>query len=260
MMINQLRYFGNTLLLMAVFLIFTIDAKDAYSNSFPDVTLSAQEYGEKTVRDGADLPIQALASVQDNSSAGTMTQFELLEALGRPQEGGEREDWYYVFNMAQSSTHEIACQFRVSFKNSLLKSSGWRRRQCADLFADEAGRLSREKSLLISFDFDSDRLLSREKEALQRFLEDTRASFGSAEYSVTGFADNIGAKQYNIQLSQRRAKAVMDEMLRLGVNSQSLAVSAGGSRQLLVSCEASNNPDAIACNSPNRRVSVKAFN
>jgi outer membrane protein OmpA-like peptidoglycan-associated protein len=53
--------------------------------------------------------------------------------------------------------------------------------------------------------------------------------------TVAGNADTFGAGSYNMTLSQRRAQAVRDELVKQGVNQASISVVGQGEDALLVS-------------------------
>jgi len=50
----------------------------------------------------------------------------------------------------------------------------------------------------------------------------------NAHVLVTGYADTSGSAETNMKLSERRAQAVADELVRLGVNPQRIEVVAVG--------------------------------
>ena len=50
----------------------------------------------------------------------------------------------------------------------------------------------------------------------------------NASVLVTGYADKSGNADANMKLSERRAKAVADELVRLGVNRQRIEIVAAG--------------------------------
>ena len=50
----------------------------------------------------------------------------------------------------------------------------------------------------------------------------------NASVLVTGYADKSGSAEANMKLSERRAQAVADELVRLGVNPQRIEVKAAG--------------------------------
>jgi len=75
----------------------------------------------------------------------------------------------------------------------------------------------------------------------------TRAN---ARISVTGYADTVGSPEMNVQLSQRRANAVKDGLVKAGVPAAAITTSGDGEVGLLVNTgDQANEPR-------NRRVAI----
>jgi len=96
---------------------------------------------------------------------------------------------------------------------------------------------------------------------LDRFLQELQgASFSSI--LVVGHTDPFGTDGYNLQLSQRRADAVMNYMVSRGVPADRIRAEGRGESQLKVTPEecaargAKSRAALIACYQPNRRVEV----
>ncbi len=72
------------------------------------------------------------------------------------------------------------------------------------------------KAIPIYFGSNSDEIEEKERPKIEKIhgtIEDTGAE---VSILVTGFADNVGNAEYNRQLSLRRAKSVVDELVELG--------------------------------------------
>lgn len=65
----------------------------------------------------------------------------------------------------------------------------------------------------VHFKFDSSRISAAEANRLALFLKDTNSN---DKVSVTGYTCDVGARYYNLKLSERRAKAVRNRMVKLG--------------------------------------------
>jgi OOP family OmpA-OmpF porin len=96
---------------------------------------------------------------------------------------------------------------------------------------------------------------------LDKFLQELQgASFSSI--LVVGHTDPFGTDAYNLQLSQRRADAVMNYMVSRGVPADRIRAEGRGESQLKVTPEecaargAKTKPALIQCYQPNRRVEV----
>lgn len=68
--------------------------------------------------------------------------------------------------------------------------------------------------------------------------------------SVTGYADTVGSAAANMQLSQRRADAVKEGLVKAGVPATAITTAASGDTGLLVNTGAQQNEPR------NRRVSI----
>ncbi len=73
-----------------------------------------------------------------------------------------------------------------------------------------------EKYALILFDFNSSVVKERNKAIVDRIVERMRA-FPTAEVKVVGHTDNLGEVDYNLWLSERRARAVYEQVLAGGM-------------------------------------------
>ncbi len=78
----------------------------------------------------------------------------------------------------------------------------------------------------IQFDFDSYKINNSEQYKVQA-LADVMSGC-DYKYLVVGFADSIGTKEYNEELSMKRANAVRDELVQRGVCEEQIEVRAVG--------------------------------
>jgi peptidoglycan-associated lipoprotein len=91
-----------------------------------------------------------------------------------------------------------------------------------------------EFAVPVHFAFDSDDVEQDDHEALQRFSEFVQRHYGGAMITVEGFADPAGSTTYNRALSQRRAEAVRNALVTLGMpEGQVRAVGYGEDRQVV---------------------------
>ncbi|ENN90009.1 peptidoglycan-associated lipoprotein Pal [Bartonella bovis] len=91
-----------------------------------------------------------------------------------------------------------------------------------------------------SIELDAERVLKRQAEWLLRY----------PHYYITveGHADDRGTREYNLALGQRRAVAVRDYLVSLGVSSQRMRTISYGKERPVAVC------DDISCWNQNRRV------
>jgi OOP family OmpA-OmpF porin len=115
-----------------------------------------------------------------------------------------------------------------------------------DLIADEPGEL------YIYFDFSSKEITDNSETILQNFVADFFRQQKSIVV-VTGHTDNVGTVQFNEKLSLRRAYAVRDRLMALGLQSEQIQVKAAGELKPLVPNDTDGNR-AI-----NRRVEIRFY-
>lgn len=101
----------------------------------------------------------------------------------------------------------------------------------------------------ILFDFNSAELKSGSRAALQK-MADVFKKYDKTDMTVTGHTDNVGTASYNLQLSERRAKAVADYLASLGVGRERMRIMGFGLERPV----ASN--DSAEGRSQNRRVEI----
>jgi len=84
---------------------------------------------------------------------------------------------------------------------------------------------------VINFDFNKATIKRESYPYLQRLAKTLTRT--NAKVEVKGHTDNVGSDDYNMDLSRKRAKAVHDYLVRLGVNPNNLSYSYYGFRQPL---------------------------
>ena len=80
-----------------------------------------------------------------------------------------------------------------------------------------------EAFVTVYFDYDEDTL---KEESLESLFTISRMMKGDAKYTllVEGHADDRGTREYNLALSERRAKAIEDFLVATGVSSFNIEV------------------------------------
>ncbi|MBW7859149.1 MAG: OmpA family protein [Leptonema sp. (in: Bacteria)] len=74
----------------------------------------------------------------------------------------------------------------------------------------------------ILFDVDSDKLRPEAQDTLNK-VKDILAQHSNREIRIQGHTDNTGGKNYNIDLSTRRAKSVLDYLANQGLNTDNMS-------------------------------------
>lgn len=101
----------------------------------------------------------------------------------------------------------------------------------------------------VYFQFNSDKPETYSLEAINYLIKYMEAN-PSANAELVGYADEIGNPEYNLQLSERRAKRVYDILLASGVSADRLTYSGGGE-------DTSVDKDSSAARQLVRRVTFK---
>jgi OOP family OmpA-OmpF porin len=99
------------------------------------------------------------------------------------------------------------------------------------------------------FPFDEYRLKGESLEALHVFITGIIAA-GPAEIIINGHADRAGSEEYNLALSERRARFVLDKLLAAGIDPSAISYYAFGETDPRVATE-----DGVA-EQANRRVEI----
>jgi OmpA-OmpF porin, OOP family len=80
---------------------------------------------------------------------------------------------------------------------------------------------------VVYFEWDRSNLTSQAQAVINQAISQAR-SCGVSSVAIDGHADRSGSASYNVGLSERRARAVRDEMVRLGVPASAIALQAFG--------------------------------
>lgn len=111
-----------------------------------------------------------------------------------------------------------------------------------------------EENLAIYFGFDSAVLTAEAYGKLDGIVE---AIKNNGTVDIIGFADAIGANDYNYNLSQRRAEAVQQYLASRGVDTANVSVRGFGEDAPQSDCSGVRGEELKACLWRDRRVEVK---
>lgn len=104
-------------------------------------------------------------------------------------------------------------------------------------------------ALPVHFAFDEADVRSTDNAALERFASVVNSHYAGSLVTVEGFADPAGSQAYNRALAERRAEAVRDRLISIGIQAQLRTVGYGEDR-LVVPGASRDQPGAEL----NRRV------
>ena len=77
------------------------------------------------------------------------------------------------------------------------------------------------RNFMVFFDFDKSNITPEAREVISEAVKTARM-LGPVHITVTGHTDTVGSLRYNQGLSERRARSVKNEMIRLGMNSSDI--------------------------------------
>lgn len=112
----------------------------------------------------------------------------------------------------------------------------------------------------VMFGYDSATLTSEGHAAIRQLYNSPGLQPANDKSTVViGYSDRLGAPEYNQQLSLRRAQAVADELVSLGIPAQSISAEGRGASESVTGtkCDGQSGNALIGCLSPDRRVVVE---
>ena len=107
-------------------------------------------------------------------------------------------------------------------------------------------------SPVIYFNLDSDVVSPYGKKRLD-WAYDKMTRWEGKRMLITGYASELGSEDYNMDLSERRAKAVKEYLVGRGIDPNRIDIDFKGKTELI--CEGN-----VECESVDRRVIVKMYN
>lgn len=231
---------------------------------FSDVEVRVDTLGAPFVREGPMVDKNAIEGLMSG-----MSTTEVREALGDPdtmENKRNRQEFHYTFLVPLSPTSgdtTLACQFRANFDvNGRLMGSDWRRFVCQQAYAtlsvDPAAPEILRLASDVLFGFDRAELTPQGRVELGRVATNLRERYRDPVITLVGYSDRIGARDYNIRLSQRRAEAVRTELVRQGIDRSRVIAEGRGPENPIVECSGTGrSAELIACLEPNRRVEIE---
>jgi len=80
------------------------------------------------------------------------------------------------------------------------------------------------RNYVVFFDFDKSTLTPEARDVVASAVQ-TAKMHGPVHITITGHTDTVGSHRYNQALSERRANAVKNEMIRMGMNGSEIGTS-----------------------------------
>ncbi len=201
-----------------------------------------------------------------------MNKHQIAQLIGTPHfsEGvwGVRE-WNYLFNFRKHGSNEVTqCQYKVLFdEQKLSRSFYWQPQTCAAMLDEPMHERHEAKEEV--FTLSTDALFAFDKSAvgdiksggleqLDTLAAQIVAKDGQVRHiHIVGYTDRLGGAAYNDNLSDRRAKSVMQYLMKRGVSDQYINAEGRGMNEPVKECQDADRNTLIACLMPNRRVEIR---
>lgn len=232
---------------------------------FPDIYVRMSDLDSEPLRTG-----QPYSTLELDRIVPGMPSHEVEALMGQPDRRGHYDDmvhWDYNVNFpiaGQSS--QLVCQYKVVVgPEGMVISTHWRRHVCESLHQslmvgspkDAAQVMTLSADILFAF---GEATLTAEGEAkLREVAEALMSTYENPVITLVGHADRIGSRDYNLELSQRRAEAVRRSLARYGLPSASMVAEGRGDTEPVVACRTDDLGELKRCLQPNRRVSIEVF-
>ncbi|MCS2610911.1 OmpA family protein [Halomonas dongshanensis] len=246
--------------LAGVVLLFGMGTAPAGAQQFTDVSAELAELGPAYLRDGVRMPIENLRRVEQGS--GQLAKPEVEALLGAPNDmasSRESDNWLFNINLPLGERDYLVCQYRVAFAQNTVANVQWRRPQCEARYRELSVPQEYSLSADLLFGFDSASISSEGQRAIQQIASEVRQNFQTPTVTVVGYSDRIGAANYNLQLSERRAEAVATALINGGVDRSWVRYEGRGQANPIVECSGITGNQLISCLAPNRRVDVSLY-
>ena len=182
--------------------------------------------------------------------------FALLDVPHFREINGARE-WNYILQRPEyTRENQAVCHLKLIYgDDDRIAAMYWLPEDCATVYGEPAAPYRLAADAL--FAFDTATLRPQADAALADLLAKVRAHGDTGEVRVDGFTDRLGSATYNRELSQARADAVKNYLVRGGIAASRIRAAGLGSSQSLAHCADSlPRGELIACLQPDRRVEV----
>lgn len=249
---------GLVLVVAGILAWLMISRLDRINQQVTHLSTQVQQNNQKMDRVGAQAAsalnraTQAEASAQEaaterNQAELAKAQFQ-QQAQQAEQQAQQAKQQVEAAQQKAEAAQKKADQYRQAREaelNSLQQALG----QIATTRRTAMGLVMTLGSKSIRFAFDKSTLRPKDKQVLSRIAGILSVLKGYQIY-VYGYTDDIGTQAYNLKLSQRRAKAVYDYLVKNGLNPNIMTTEGFGKKDPLVP---GSSPQARAIN---RRVEI----
>jgi outer membrane protein OmpA-like peptidoglycan-associated protein len=136
------------------------------------------------------------------------------------------------YEFEETGSKAVDALLSSSRENLVPRSAQIEREQAVTLQSNDEALVEKtfqpiDRVVKISFEFDSVAITEESRLVLDRSF-DLLGATEDSPISITGYADSLGPKSYNLDLSQKRASAVARYLIDKGIRASRLAVGGGG--------------------------------
>ncbi len=188
-----------------------------------------------------------------------MTKRELYNLVGRPHfsEMNGAQEWNYIMKFKKHDNTVKICQYKVLFDDDeLAQSFFWLPKDC---LKKPVEKLDLSADALFLFDLGGVEHIKDEGRAkLDKLANRVLKEKSVPKIHLIGHTDYLGKDEYNMKLSEQRAKSVKEYLIMKGVKADSITCDWKGENEPIKQCPTNLKKNAlIDCLQPNRRVSVE---
>ncbi|MBO7370244.1 MAG: OmpA family protein, partial [Campylobacter sp.] len=190
-----------------------------------------------------------------------MSKDQVYFLIGHPhhQEGMYAvREWDYLFNLKKKAGDpDKICQFKIIYdKDYKVGSTFYNPKGCMGVPPVQLQNQNLELETDFLFDFDKDMLKAEAYEKIAQTAKEIDTKMVQ-KVRVLGYTDRLGSESYNQALSQKRANAVKNELVKQGVPSNIITAIGMGKADQIVSCDGEKGAALKECLKPNRRVVIQ---
>ena len=190
-----------------------------------------------------------------------MSKDQIYFLIGHPhhQEGMYAvREWDYVFNLKKKAGDpDKICQFKIIYdKDYRVGSTFYNPKGCMGVPPVQLQNQNMELESDFLFDFDKDTIRAEGYEKISQTAKEIDTKMVQ-KVRVLGYTDPLGSDSYNQMLSQKRANAVKNELIKNGVPAGIIQAIGMGEADQVKFCSGEKGAALKECLKPNRRVVIQ---
>ncbi len=197
-----------------------------------------------------------------NSITKAMTKKELYNLIQEPHfsEMNGADEWNYIMKFRNPDGSVKICQYKVLFDDEeLAQSFFWKPSNCLGKAVKKKEKFDISADALFPFDKGGVKDIKPEGKAkLDKLADRLLKEVNGVKLHLVGYTDYKGTEDYNMSLSEKRAKSVKAYLVSKGLKAEDITSDWKGESNPVKSCSTKLGKKAlIDCLQPNRRVNVE---